>query len=146
MRTQQKRKVQAHFVSDGPIAPGAEATIAVRMARGCRGERLAIDPAVASDFSIVDIRVGRNSQLLSAEEIPAKRFASKRGRRGGLEFETAWPDMLISLRVRNRNTTRERMFAAVLYGTEVEDSVQAFWAERSGDRTIWRAPGETSRR
>jgi hypothetical protein len=83
-----------------------------------RGERLAVATSIARFFHIVDIKVGKNSQLAASGEMPAESFdANAVGVR--MELDTATTGMAITLRVRNVTADRQS-FKAVLYGSVVE--------------------------
>lgn len=84
-----------------------------------RGERLAVSPENARSFSIVDIKVGKDSQLAATGEMPAEAFSALAvGVR--MELDTAQPGIVVVLIVRNK-TANPLDFDAVLYGTVFDD-------------------------
>jgi len=101
------------------IASGAVAEIEVKPQVLFRGERLAVAPSNARSFNIVDIKVGKDSQLAATGEMPAEAFSALAvGVR--MELDTAQPGIVIVLIVRNTDTSTQD-FNAVLYGTVFED-------------------------
>ncbi len=82
-------------------------------------KRLAVAPSNARSFNIVDIKVGKDSQLAATGEMPAEAFSALAvGVR--MELDTAQPGIVIVLIVRNTDTSTQD-FNAVLYGTVFED-------------------------
>jgi hypothetical protein len=101
------------------IQPGQVAEVEVKPQVLFRGERLAIAPSNARSFNIVDIKVGKDSQLAATGEMPAEAFSALAvGVR--MELDTAQPGIVVVLIVRNIDTTPQD-FNAVLYGTVFED-------------------------
>jgi hypothetical protein len=110
------RQFPIGFIKD--VAGGEEDNITVDAQVLFRGERLAVAPSIAAGFHIVDIKVGKNSQLAATGEMPAESFAADAvGVR--MELDTAQPGLAITLRVRNLSLERAT-FKAVLYGSVVE--------------------------
>ena len=100
------------------IAPGDEEDIEVKPQVYFRGERLAIPPSLARYFDILDIKVGKDSQLAATGTMPGESFSAHAvGVR--MELDTAKPGIVITLRVRNVDTTAHD-FKAVLYGAVLE--------------------------
>jgi len=100
------------------ILPGAVEDIEVKPQVHFRGERLAVAPSIARFFSVVDIKVGKDSQLAAAGEMPAESFSALAvGVR--LELDTAQPGIVIIIKVRNTDAAPHN-FEAVLYGTVLE--------------------------
>jgi hypothetical protein len=101
------------------VQPGQVAEVEVKPQVLFRGERLAVAPSNARSFNIVDIKVGKDSQLAATGEMPAEAFSALAvGVR--MELDTAQPGIVIVLIVRNTDTTAQD-FNAVLYGTVFED-------------------------
>ena len=100
------------------IAPGDAQDIEVKPQVHFRGERLAVAPSISRFFNVVDIKVGKDSQLAAVGEMPAESFSALAvGVR--LELDTAQPGIVITVRVRNTDAAPHD-FAAVLYGTVLE--------------------------
>ena len=100
------------------IAPGDAQDIEVKPQVHFRGERLAVAPSISRFFNVVDIKVGKDSQLAAVGEMPAESFSALAvGVR--LELDTAQPGIVITVRVRNTDAAPHE-FAAVLYGTVLE--------------------------
>jgi hypothetical protein len=101
------------------IQPGQVAEVEVKPQVLFRGERLAVAPSNARSFNIVDIKVGKDSQLAATGEMPAEAFSALAvGVR--MELDTAQPGIVVVLIVRNVDATPQD-FNAVLYGTVFED-------------------------
>lgn len=107
----------------------------------CRPRFLVVPRGMADDFTILDIKIGKNSQMVAEGEVPALAFAGDldvREIRGEIvegeslsfgevkidhpipiEFDDCWPHMVIRLTVRNINACA-RNFMAVFYGEPLE--------------------------
>ena len=100
------------------VAPGAATDIEVKPQVLFRGERLAVAPSIARYFDVIDIKVGKDSQLAATGEMPAESFSALAvGVR--LELDTASPGITLTITVRNIDTSPQD-FKAVLYGTVLE--------------------------
>jgi hypothetical protein len=100
------------------IPPGGEADIEVKPQVYFRGERLAIPPTIARYFDILDIKVGKDSQLAATGTMPGESFSALAvGVR--MELDTAKPGIVITIRVRNVDTAPHD-FKAVMYGAVLE--------------------------
>ena len=113
------REFPVGFVSQTPVAPGALAEIEVKPQVSFQGHRLAVKASQARYFNIVDIKVGKDSQLAATGEMPAEAFSSLAvGTQ--MELDRAEPGIVITLIVRNTDTAAQD-FGAVLYGTVEEN-------------------------
>ena len=83
-----------------------------------RGSRLIVPSALANNFSINDIRVGKDSQAVSANPIPAAAF-SELAVGVNLGLDTATPGIIITISVSN-TTAAQQTFAAALIGTSMQ--------------------------
>ena len=111
------REFPVGFVQAG-IAAGANAEIEVKPQVRFQGHRLAVKASVARYFNIVDIKVGKDSQLAATGEMPAEAFSSLAvGTQ--MELDCAPPGIVITLIVHNTDVGPQD-FGAVLYG-EVEE-------------------------
>lgn len=100
------------------IAAGAAATLTQRPQIIFRGERIVIPAAVAAFFVLTDVRVGKNSQLVSAGNIPAATFSETAfGVR--LKMDTCQISQDLILQVTNIDVAGHRFLAAVI-GESVE--------------------------
>jgi hypothetical protein len=100
------------------IAPGDEEDIEVKPQVYFRGERLAIPPTIARYFDILDIKVGKDSQLAATGTMPGESFSALAvGVR--MELDTAKPGIVITIRVRNVDTVAHD-FKAIMYGAVLE--------------------------
>jgi hypothetical protein len=114
---QHARQFPIGFTKSG-IAPGTATDIEVKPQVLFRGERLAVAPSIARYFDVIDIKVGKDSQLAATGEMPAESFSALAvGVR--LELDTASPGITLTITVRNIDTTAQD-FKAVLYGTVLE--------------------------
>jgi hypothetical protein len=83
-----------------------------------RGSRLIVPSALANNFSINDIRVGKDSQAVSANPIPAAAF-SELAVGVNLGLDTAVPGIIITISISN-TTAAQQTFAAALIGTSMQ--------------------------
>jgi hypothetical protein len=105
------------FIATG-IAAGDEVDIEVKPQVYFRGERLAIPQTIARYFDIIDIKIGKDSQLAATGSMPGESFSTVAvGVR--MELATAKPGIVITLRVRNVDTG-DQDFKAVMYGCVLE--------------------------
>ncbi|HEX7667013.1 MAG TPA: hypothetical protein VF407_20930 [Polyangiaceae bacterium] len=112
-----ERQFPVGFILEN-IAPGDEEDIEVKPQVYFRGERLAIPPSLARFFDVLDIKVGKDSQLAATGSMPGESFSAHAvGVR--MELDTAKPGIVITLRVRNVDTAAHD-FKAVLYGAVLE--------------------------
>lgn len=77
-----------------------------------RPSHLYVPPNIADSFSIVDLRVGHNSQLVSMGALPASAFSVGRGSPIACK-DTATPGLVVTLVVRNESLQNLR-FRAML--------------------------------
>jgi hypothetical protein len=100
------------------VQPGTEEDIEVKPQVYFRGERLAIAQSIARYFDVLDIKVGKDSQLAATGALTGEAFETRAvGVR--MELDTAKPGIVITLRVRNVDTAAHD-FKAVLYGSVLE--------------------------
>jgi len=100
------------------IAAGDEEDIEVKPQVLFRGERLAIAQSIARYFDVLDIKVGKDSQLAATGPLTGEAFETRAvGVR--MELDTAQPGIVITLRVKNTDTAAHD-FKAVLYGRVLE--------------------------
>lgn len=100
------------------MRPGEEADIEVKPQVYFRGERLAIPASIARYFDILDIKVGKDSQLAATGAMPGESFSTLAvGVR--MELDTARPGIVLTLRVRNVSSEAVD-FKAVMYGAVLE--------------------------
>ena len=100
------------------IAAGDEEDIEVKPQVLFRGERLAIAQSIARYFDVLDIKVGKDSQLAATGPLTGEAFETRAvGVR--MELDTAQPGIVITLRVKNIDTAAHD-FRAVLYGAVLE--------------------------
>jgi hypothetical protein len=83
-----------------------------------RGSRLIVPSALANNFSINDIRVGKDSQAVSANPIPAAAF-SELAVGVNLGLDTATPGIIITISVSNTQASQQT-FSAALIGTSMQ--------------------------
>jgi len=100
------------------VPAGQLAEIEVKPQVRFQGHRLAVAASQARYFNIVDIKVGKDSQLAATGEMPAEAFSSLAvGTQ--MELDCAPPGIVITLIVHNTDSAAQD-FGAVLYG-EVEE-------------------------
>jgi hypothetical protein len=100
------------------IPAGQNQEIEVKPQVRFQGHRLAVAPSCARYFNIVDMKVGKDSQLAATGEMPAESFSSLSvGTQ--VELDPAPPGIVITLIVHNTDTAAQN-FGAVLYGVVEE--------------------------
>lgn len=100
------------------VAAGDEEDIEVKPQVLFRGERLAIAQSIARYFDVLDIKVGKDSQLAATGALTGEAFETRAvGVR--MELDTAEPGIVITLRIKNVDTAAHD-FKAVLYGAVLE--------------------------
>ena len=122
MVTQQRptkaREFPLGFESAAAIPDGSTATITSRPQIPFRGERLIVPSDIAGGFSILDLRVGKNSQFTSSGAVPARTFQENAvGIR--LMLDTAQISQDVTLSVMNIGGAPQT-FRAALIGSAVE--------------------------
>lgn len=112
------REFPIGFDSVGTIAAGATATLTQRPQIIFRPERIVVPAAVAAFFQINDVKVGKNSQLVSSGAIPAATFSETAfGVR--LKLDTVQVSQDLILIVVNIDVAARRFLAAII-GESVE--------------------------
>lgn len=101
------------------IAAGAAATIPVQPQVPFRPQRFVVPSDIAGSFTIGDIRIGKNSQFVTADAVPARAF--QEDATSGIEFgfDTAQVSQVISV-VANNISLAQQVFRAVFLGAAVE--------------------------
>jgi hypothetical protein len=101
------------------VPPGTTAEIEVKPQVRFQGKRLAVAPSTARFFNIVDIKVGKDSQLAATGELTAEALSAL-AVDVKVELDPAPPGIVITLFARNKDTAAQD-FEAVLYGLVEED-------------------------
>jgi hypothetical protein len=101
-----------------PVNPGATAVITSRPQVPFRGERLTVPSDIAGSFTILDLRVGKNSQFTSAGAVPARGF-QENATEIRLQMDTAQISQDITISVQNIGGAPQT-FRAMLVGSAVE--------------------------
>lgn len=119
VRPRKQRQFPVGFVAKA-VPPGESVNVEVKPQVLFRGERLAVATSIARHFNIIDIKIGKDSQLAAAGDMPAESFASDAvGVR--MELDTAQPGIVIQIRVQNvADDGQPHDFKAVLYGTVLD--------------------------
>jgi hypothetical protein len=94
------------------VPPGCVAQLTNRAQAIFRPEQIMLDSEEAVFFDVIDIRVGKNSQLLAAGAIPAKFFHE--GNEIRLKCDTAQVSMDISIMVVNKSAEPRKLHGALL--------------------------------
>ena len=105
----------------GPVSVSgyAKACISLSVQIVFRMNKLFVDPSCAHAFDISDLRVGKDSQLISPNPIPASACAVGEGLSCGL-VDTATPGILISIEVINRTAMMQSIRGMLRGKTMVE--------------------------
>jgi hypothetical protein len=101
------------------VPPGATTEIEVKPQVRFQGKRLAVAPSVARFFNIIDIKVGKDSQLAATGELTAEALSAL-AVDVRVELDPAPPGIVITIFARNKDTAAQD-FEAVLYGLVEED-------------------------
>lgn len=106
------------FLSNGAIGAGASVVIVSRPQVLFKGRRLVVPSDIAGDFSIDDVKVGKNSQFVAEGAIPA-RVLQENAFGVEMELDTAQISQDISLAITNISGAA-RVFRAALLGRAAE--------------------------
>lgn len=112
------RRFPLGFVSNGTIAAGDSATITSRPQVLFKGQRLVVPSDVAGDFTVDDVKVGKDSQFVAEGAIPA-RVLQENAVDTAFELDTAQISQDISISVTNI-AGAPRVFRAALIGKAAE--------------------------
>lgn len=112
------RRFPLGFVSNGTIASGDSATITSRPQVLFKGQRLVVPSDIAGDFTIDDVKVGKDSQFVAEGAIPA-RMLQENAVDVAFELDTAQISQDISVSVTNI-AGAPRIFRAGLVGKAAE--------------------------
>ncbi len=112
------RQLILGFSSTGTVAAGTTVDIIQRPQLTFRPERIFIPAAIGANFNVADLRIGKNSQFLSAGAVPGAVFSETSfGVR--LKMDTCQIAQDIDLRVTNISAGNLNFFAAMI-GDSVE--------------------------
>ena len=117
------------------VKANSSANISVQPQVVFRPERLVIPASIADDFIITDIKVGKNSQLVSTGAIPAAAFTSARSEANCMMMDTAQISMFVTVSVTN-TSDKDRYFQCVIFGPSVDPSGVSS-AKRFSARRFW---------
>jgi len=112
------REFPLGFESPAPVGPGATSSITSRPQVPFRGERLIVPSDIAGSFTLLDLRVGKNSQFSSSGAVPARTFQENAvGIR--LQLDTAQISQDITINVQNIGGAPQT-FRASLIGSALD--------------------------
>jgi hypothetical protein len=121
LRTRGPTKARTYamgFRSVGAVAAGANEVMTERPQVPFRGERLFIPSDIAGSFEVVDIKVGKNSQLAANRPLPARMFQEDSVNTPlGLDTAQVSMDVVISV---NNISGAPAVFRAGFIGAAVE--------------------------
>jgi len=112
-----ERNLFLGFTQTG-IAASALATITVQPQLPFKGYRLSIPGQITPFFILADIKVGKDSQLVSPGSVPAQSFVET-SVGDNISMDTADVGQLISLQVQNIDAAAAHDFRATLFGKTV---------------------------
>lgn len=102
-----------------PVPANSTQTITATPQVIFRSERLAVPNSIVLNFQLVDIKVGKDSQLAAPGNLPTECFSNiSIGVR--MQLDTAEPGITLTLVAQNTDANNPHAFASVLYGTVVE--------------------------
>lgn len=108
------------FTSGGTVAASGTVIITSRPQILFRPERLIVPSAVATNFQINDIRVGKNSQLVQASPLPASAFVET-AIDTRMTLDTAQEGIDLSLNVTNTDAGAAHAFSALMFGAAIDN-------------------------
>ncbi len=114
-----RRRYPLGFKSPATTPAGGSGTATASPQVTFRPETLIVTSDIASFFTIDDIIIGKNSQSVSAEPLPAAMFTEV-AVNTGLNLDTANLGTQMALRFTNVDTVDPHTFRASLVGTAVE--------------------------
>lgn len=99
------------------IAGGQRCNVHVQPARIFQAERLVVPSTVADHFRLVDVKVGKSSQLVSSGSLPAAMFTEKvpQSVERGLAIDFCYPSVFLTITVDNVSG-EARYFTGALVG------------------------------
>ena len=100
------------------VAAAGTQTVTSRPQVAFKGKRLAVSRSSAPSFAITNLTVGKNSQFVTTDAIPAEAFADNAFGMN-LELDTCQPAMNISIAIENISNASAR-FRATLIGHAIE--------------------------
>lgn len=112
------RKYPMGFKADADTVAGATTSVVRRPQVPIKLERLVVSAGIADSFEIIDVKIGKNSQLVSNDPIPGDAFAP-----GAFQIELAGDtanvghDILI---LASNYSGAPKRFRAAIIGTSVE--------------------------
>ena len=112
------RRFPLGFESTGPIASGASVTITSRPQVLFKGQRLVLPSDIAGDFTIDDLKVGKDSQFVAEGSIPG-RVLQENATMVDFDLDTAQISQDISIIITNIGGA-PRTFRAALWGKVAE--------------------------
>lgn len=112
------RRFPLGFESNGTVANGATVTITSRPQVLFKGQRLVLPSDIAGDFTIDDLKVGKDSQFVAEGSIPG-RVLQENATMVDFDLDTAQISQDISLIVTNIGGA-PRTFRAALWGKVAE--------------------------
>jgi hypothetical protein len=112
-----ERNLFIGFTQLGIVANGL-ASITVQPQLPFKGYRLSIPQILANFFSIVDVKVGKDSQLVAPGAVPATSF-SEVSVGDNISMDTADVGQLITVQVQNIDGAAAHDFRATLFGKTV---------------------------
>jgi hypothetical protein len=102
-----------------PVPANSTQTITATPQVIFRSERLAVPNSIVLNFQLVDIKVGKDSQLAAPGNLPTEVFSNiSIGVR--MQLDTAEPGITLTLIAQNTDASNAHPFSSVLYGTVVE--------------------------
>ena len=117
------------------VAANSSANINVQPQVVFRPERLVIPASIAEDFLITDIKVGKNSQLVSTGALPAAAF-TVRSESTRMMMDTAQISMFVTVSVTNISK-EPKNFQGVIFGPSLDPTWSSAPAGRFSARRSW---------
>lgn len=119
-RTADKPRLYPLGFTQLAVPASGSATITSRPQILFRPQRLVIPASLSANFVLTDIRVGKDSQLVQATELPAEIFTQV-AVGVMMTLDTAQPATDVSLSVRNTDGANPHDFRATMFGSAVDN-------------------------
>lgn len=102
------------------VPASGSATVTARPQILFRPQRLVVPASLSANFVLTDVRVGKDSQLVQATELPAEIF-NQTAVGVMMTLDTAQPAMDVALSIRNTDGAAAHDFRATMFGSAVDN-------------------------
>lgn len=107
------------LTSDSDVPAGGTVTVEVTPQIKFKGDRIMIPSSIAPSFDVLDIKVGKSSQLPTSEDALAGEAFSEVAQGACVDMDTAPANSKVSMTVRNKDVV-PLTFQAVIFGVALD--------------------------